>query len=210
MSDLLVHDIVPPRRPGRRPAWVLVLHGLGDSKEGWKDVAPMLHLDGVGFIFAQAPDPHPPGWSWFAIDPGFGANVPDVRRSRALIDGLIAHLLTTLGIGADRLVLMGFSQGCLMVLDQGFHGSRTFAGIVGISGFTADCDSLGPAATTQRILWTHGRFDGLIPLAWTRGEMKRLRTLGIEADWREYDKDHGIDPEHEIPDIAAFIGDRLA
>lgn len=205
----LIHDVVPARLPGPKPAWCLVLHGLGDSKEGWKPVAPMLGLDHVGFIFVQAPEPYYDGWSWFDIDLGKGADVAGVRRSRARLDQLIGELLTKLGVGSDRLALMGFSQGCLMVLDQAWHGSRAFAGVVGISGLVADTEgfpgTFGPAARQQRILWTHGLYDNVIPLAWTRANMLKLRTLGLTVDWREYPKDHGLDPEHELGDITAFM-----
>jgi poly(3-hydroxybutyrate) depolymerase len=100
----------------------------------------MFGLDHVGFIFAQAPDPYSDGWSWFTIDLGRGADVDGVRRSRARLGQLIDDLLIELAIGSDRLALMGFSQGCLMVLDQAWHGARTFAGVVGISGLVADTE----------------------------------------------------------------------
>jgi len=40
-ATILVHDIVATGTPTR---WVMVLHGLGDSKEGWKPVADYLAL----------------------------------------------------------------------------------------------------------------------------------------------------------------------
>jgi phospholipase/carboxylesterase len=207
---LLLHDIVPPRRPGPRPAWCVVLHGLGDTKDGWKQVTPLFHLDHVGWIFVQAPLPYGPGWSWCSIDLARGADPAEVRASRARLDDLLGHLLTSLRCEPSAMALLGFSQGCLMALDQILHRGRVFAGVVGISGFTADVPEHLPAtALQQRILWTHGTHDPVIPLAWTRGEAKRLIAAGLPADWRVYEKDHSIDPEREVGDIHAFLGARL-
>jgi phospholipase/carboxylesterase len=209
---MLIHDVVRPMRPAT--AWCLVLHGLGDSREGWKPVASMLGLDQVGFVFAQAPLPYPPGWSWFDIRGDFSVDERQVRASRGLIDELIEHLLTTLAIPSEKLFVLGFSQGCLMTLDVGLRSPRRFAGLIGISGFMAMIEdypaAFGAAAREQRLLLTHGLYDGLIPIAAARRYRDALRRLGLEPKWCEYAKDHGIDPEHELPDLRAWMGARLA
>ncbi len=209
---MLIHDIVAPRQPAPtgHQSWVVVLHGLGDSKEGWKDVAPMLGLDRVGWVFVQAPRAYFGGWSWFDLAPDLGSiDCDHVRASRAAIEELLAHLEKNLGVPRSRLVLMGFSQGCLMTLDVGLRSAAPFAGLVAISGWLAFADeypaAFGPAALTQKILQTHGRYDGVVPIERARPQAERLRKLGVPLTWSEYDKDHGLDPEREIADIRAFI-----
>ena len=204
---MLVHDVVAP--PGAR-RWALVLHGLGDSKEGWKDVAPMLGLDGWGFIFAQAPDPHGPGWSWFDLPlPDTRPDHAHVVRSRGLLRELIAHLETTRGIACGDLALVGFSQGCLMAMDVALRHHQAFAGVVGISGWIDGLEAypaeLGAAARSQRLLMTHGHWDAVIPIHATRPQAARLKSLGLDLAWGEYDKDHGLDPQDELADIRAFL-----
>lgn len=205
---MLAHDVLAPRTGARR--WALVLHGLGDSKEGWKGVAPMLGLDGWGFIFAQAPDPYYGGWSWFdMLLPDTRPDPAGVARSRAAIVELIAHLESSRGIAAGDLALVGFSQGCLMALDVALRHERAFAAVVAISGWVHELAgypaAFGAAARTQRILMTHGLHDGVIPIALTRPQAAQLRGLGLDLTWREYGKDHGLDPEEELADIRAFL-----
>src|SRR5258708_4927292 len=144
---MLVYDSLPPSVPPRRPTdarHCLVLHGLGDSMEGWKPVVPMLGLDRVGFVFANAPLDHGDGYSWFGIDADFVPDHRQVRQSRMLLNALIDHLLAELTIASEQLFIMGFSQGSLMTLDIGLRSDRRFAGLIGITGFMPTPDESPP------------------------------------------------------------------
>jgi phospholipase/carboxylesterase len=209
---MLVYDAIPPRIPPRQPAdarHCLVLHGLGDSMAGWQPVVPMLGLDRVGFVFANAPDEYGEGYSWFDIGGDFVPDHHQIRRSRALLEALIDQLLRELGIASEQLAILGFSQGSLMTLDVGLRSPRRFAGLVGISGFMAMLEefpaAFGAAAREQRILLTHGLYDQLIPIAFARRQRDQLSALGIAVDWREYPKAHTLDPQRELADVRAFI-----
>lgn len=205
---MLIHDVLAPRGAAR--GWALVLHGLGDSKQGWKDVAPMLGLDGWGFIFAQAPDPYGPGWSWFDLTlPDTRPDPAGVARSTGLLLDLLAHLQASRGIAPADLALIGFSQGCLMALELALTGPHVFRGVVAISGWVNGLErfpaGLGAAARSQRVLMTHGSWDPVIPIDLTRPQAARLKALGLAVTWAEYPKDHGLDPETELADIRAFL-----
>lgn len=202
----LVYDLVPT--PGAR-RWVVMLHGLGDSKEGWKPVAPMLGLRDVGWIFVQAPDAYGPGWSWFEFrGPGNPPDGAGIVRSRGLLRDLLATLETVHGIPCEQIILMGFSQGCLMTLDVALRHDRRFAAVVGLSGWVFGLEGY-PAdfgQARQRIFLAHGLYDGVIPITRTRPQAERLRSLGVDLTWVEYEVDHGLDPEEEIADLRAFLG----
>ena len=206
-SPPLVHDILVTGTVAR---WVMVLHGLGDSKEGWKPVADYLDLPDTGWIFVQAPDCYHEGWSWFDLRlPDPRPDLSQVIRSRTRLRELLTHLETTRGIRCEDLTLMGFSQGCLMTMAVGLTHDRPFAGLVGISGWVADLESypagFGAAADQQRILMTHGDHDQVIPIAVTRPQALRLQGLGLDLTWREYAKAHGLDTEQELGDVRTFI-----
>lgn len=206
---MLVHDLVRPA-PGR--PLCLVLHGLGDSKEGWKAVAPMLGLDGWGWCFVQAPDGYDVGYSWFDLDLGrMHVDAAQVRRSHGLLLGLLAHLEAAEGLPCERIALVGFSQGCLMTLETVLRHPRRFLAAIGISGWLhRDEDwpsGFGPALAQQRLLVTHGRWDPLIPIALARTRIERLRRLGVPLLWAEYDKEHSLDPHEEVPDLRAHLLD---
>jgi phospholipase/carboxylesterase len=211
---MLLHDRLPPLTPSATPYHCLVLHGLGDTKDGWKPLAVEFSLPQLGWCFAQAPQSYYQGWSWFDIYGDFSVDDQQVRESRQELTSLIDHLLTNLDIPSERLFLMGFSQGCLMVLDQALRANRRFAGVVAISGFMTMLDeypaAFGTAMKQQHVLMTHGLYDGLIPIAATRRIKDRLLALGVPLDWREFAKDHGVDPVRELSDIRAFLTRRIA
>jgi phospholipase/carboxylesterase len=208
---MLEHEIFQPARPAPagQGCWCLVLHGLGDSMEGWKPAAPLFAVDGLGFIFANAPDAYYGGYSWFDIADDFTPDPGQIRRSRALLAELIAHLLSRLAIGPGRLLLLGFSQGSLMAVDQALRSESLFAGVVGISGFMALLEefpaAFGACARSQRLLLTHGLYDSRIPLAFARRQRDQLIALGVTPTWKEYPKEHNLDQAREVGDIRAFI-----
>jgi phospholipase/carboxylesterase len=211
---MLQFDLIPPTRPTTEAFHCLVLHGLGDSKNGWKPVAAELGLPQLGWCFAQAPISYYGGWSWFDIYADHSIDLDQQRESREELTRLIDHVLATLKIPSERLFLMGFSQGCLMILDQGLRANRRFAGLIGISGFLTNLDdypaAFGSAVKQQHLLMTHGLYDGVLPIASTRRVKDRLLAMGVPLDWREYAKDHSLDPQREIGDIRAFLTRRSA
>jgi len=206
-TPVLVHDILATGTPAR---WVMVLHGLGDSKDGWKPIADHLAIPDTGWIFVQAPDCYHDGWSWFDLRlPDPRPDTTQVFRGRDRLRHLLNHLETTRGIRCEDLTLMGFSQGCLMTMAVGLTHARPFAGLIGISGWICDSESypaaFGPAADQQRILMTHGTHDEVIPIEVTRPQAARLQGLGLDLTWQEYEKAHNLDPNEELKVIKSFI-----
>jgi phospholipase/carboxylesterase len=212
---MLEHEIITPARPAPpgQDGWCLVLHGLGDSMDGWKPAAPLFATPGLGFIFVNAPDSYHGGYSWFDIAEDFTPDPGQIRRSRALLAELITHLLARLALPCGRLLLLGFSQGSLMVVDQALRAERRFAGVVGISGFMALLEEYPAAfssvARSQRLLLTHGLHDARIPIAFARHQRDQLIALGVTPAWKEYPKEHSLDQAREVGDIRAFIAGAL-
>lgn len=215
---MLDHEVVPAVA-GRTDGACVVLHGLGDSREGWRPVASAFLPPTVATVLVDAPDPYYGGFAWFPIP---GMTAPEhtqadmeagIRRSRGLLRELIDHLLVDLRLESRQLMLLGFSQGCCMALDAALRDPRTFAGVVGISGFVADLDDLpaglSPVAREQSILWTHGHYDPVVPLDWAEACHQALRGFGLEPDFRLYAKDHTVDPEHELPEMRRWIAQRF-
>jgi phospholipase/carboxylesterase len=180
---------------------MIMLHGLGDSLEGYAWWPRALGLPWLNFLLVNAPDPWYGGFSWFDIESGEG-----IERSRRLL----FQLLDGLGeFPAEQVVVGGFSQGCLMAVEIGARYPRLLAGIVGISGFVNEPEQLiqefSPVARQQRFLVTHGTQDPLIPLAKARPEFARLKKAGLQIDWREFVKGHTIAGEEEMAVIRQFV-----
>ena len=195
-------DLIPARDAGSTRL-LIALHGLGDSMEGYRDVPHWLQVPWLNYLLVNAPDPYYTGFSWydFAGDP-----VPGIHRSRSLLTKLLDSLRPK--FASEQTVLLGFSQGCLMTLETGLRYPHTLAALVGISGYVHDAPELikelSPVARDQKILWTHGTRDPLIPLAGVREQQQRLKAAGLNIEWREFQKEHTILPQ-EVAVIRDFI-----
>jgi phospholipase/carboxylesterase len=195
-------DLIPAREAGSTRL-LIALHGLGDSMEGYRDVPNWLQIPWLNYLLVNAPDPYYGGYSWydFAGDPE-----PGVQRSRALLTKLLESLRPN--FPNEQTVVLGFSQGCLMTLETGLRYPHKLAAMVGISGYIHDpatiVQELSPVALEQKIFWTHGTRDPLIPLAGVREQKDKLKSAGLNIEWREFQKEHTIIPQ-EVAIIRDFI-----
>jgi len=199
------HLFVPASEPSSRLA--VVLHGLGDSLDGFRFLPEVLGLARLNYLLLNAPLPYFVGHAWYDLDDP----EPGILSGRALLRKLFADLAGQDWPSRDAL-LFGFSQGSLMSLDFGLRYEQPLAGIVGISGYAAFMDRLEaemhPQARRQAWLVTHGYADELLPIARTRGQMERLRAAGVPIEWHEFAKGHSLDPEEELPLIRDWIAAR--
>ncbi len=211
---MLTYDRVGPAKASH---YCLVLHGLGDSMEGWRGIVPELGLKDITFFLVNAPDDYFGGFSWFPY-PGINGPIEDrsglspaIARSRDLLLETIQHLMQECDFTQDQLFLMGFSQGCVMAMDTALRSDQRYAGILGISGALPLMDeypaAFGKAVHQQNYFMTHGNYDDVIPLHTTQAQVEALKALDVKLDWNCYDKAHGLDPYKELGDIRAwFLG----
>ena len=184
---------------------LIALHGLGDSTAGYRWLPSALGLPWMNYLLVDAPDPYYGGYSWydFTGDEGKG-----IRRSRALLFDLL-DAQRAKGFATEETVLFGFSQGCLMAVDVGFRYPHRFAGLVGVSGYVHQPENLlkelSSVAKEQRMLFTHGTLDSLIPFTEVRRQVDALKTAGLNIEWREFVKAHTIEGEEELGLIREFV-----
>jgi len=197
---MLTTQFVPAAEASSRRL-MIVLHGLGDTLEGWLWLPQALQLPWLNFLFVNAPEPYYGGYSWFDIDSGAG--IAESRHQLfELLDGLKEN-------PAGQIVFSGFSQGCLMSIEVGARYPRLLAGIVGISGFVHEPEKLvrelSPVARQQRFLLTHGTQDTLLPIEGMRKQVALLKQAGLNIEWREFVKAHNVAGEAELAVIHRFI-----
>lgn len=184
---------------------LIALHGLGDSTAGYRWMPSALRLPWLNYLLVNAPDDYYGGYSWydFAGNPG-----PGIERSRKLLFALLDAQRTN-GFPTEETVLFGFSQGCLMTVDVGFRYPHQFAGLVGVSGYVHEparlLQELSPVAKEQRMLFTHGTQDPLIPCAEVRRQVDGLKSAGLNITWREFAKVHTIAGDEELDVIRDFV-----
>ena len=199
---MLHSELIPAREKNSRRLMVM-LHGLGDSIEGYRWLPEALNLPWLNYLLVNAPDDYYGGYAWFDLN-----NIlPGVQRSRTLLFELLDDLPAR-GFPAEQTTLGGFSQGCLMAVDVGLRYPHRLAGIVGISGWVHQPDKLlaelPPVARQQRLLMTHGTGDPLIPIAQVRPQIPLLKAAGLNVEWREFAKPHTM-IEEEITVVRDFV-----
>jgi len=184
---------------------LVALHGLGDSVAGYGWLPEALGFPWMNYLLVNAPDQYYGGFSWYDFS---GNEAAGIERSRRLLFELL-DAQRAKGFQTERTTLFGFSQGCLMTVEVGFRYPHRFAGLVGVSGYVFEPDRLVResllVAKEQRMLFTHGTQDPLVPFAAVRGQVNKLKAAGLHIEWREFQKAHTIAGEAEIGLIREFI-----
>lgn len=201
---MLHTEFVAARNPESKRL-MIVLHGLGDSVAGYRGLLPELRLPRMNYLLANAPDPYYGGFSWYDFT---GDEARGIERSRGLLFELL-DATRTQGFPTEETILLGFSQGCLMTVDVGFRYPHQLAGLVGISGYVHQPEQLlagmSPVAKQQRMIFTHGTQDPMIPFGKVREQVRLLQASGLQIEWREFIKGHTIAGEEELSVIRQFI-----
>lgn len=216
--DSIQHETSP-----NPTAAIIFLHGLGDSGHGWSEITRLPQfagLSGVRFVFPHAK--HMPVTmnngmempSWYDIDltQRHREDAAGLRASQAQIEALIAREKAR-GIPTSRIVLAGFSQGCVMTLQTGLRHPEQLAGLICLSGYLPLAEQVAgernPASNGVPIFMAHGRFDQVIPVSWGQQSRDKLAALGYQVEWHEYPMEHSSCPE-EFQDMVAWLKKVLA
>ncbi len=156
-------------------ALVVFLHGYGANGADLLGLSDSLaaHLPGVAFLAPDAPERCAGGgfgFQWFPIPWIDGS--PQALAEAGLdaaaadLDAFLDARLTEAKLGADRLVLIGFSQGAMMALHIAPRRTGPVAGVVAISGRLLRPEMLKAEARVKPpILLMHGDQDPVVPFA---------------------------------------------
>jgi phospholipase/carboxylesterase len=177
------------------PAGALVLlHGRGADEH---DLFPLLDaLDperGLAGYTPRAPLELPPGGAhWYAL-----AGIPTPTRDHFLASyELLCEFLDALPY--ERVVLGGFSQGCVMAYALAFGKGRPRpAALLALSGFVPRVEGFELDLTPPfpPIVVAHGAYDPVIPVQFGREARDLLTGAGADVDYRESPIEHWIDPQ---------------
>lgn len=194
------HRAVAPVPAGVAPdqarMTAVLVHGRDQDEQVMLDVVARLGLDDVAYLLPVAA-----GHSWYPgryFDP-LPANAPWVAWTLDALDAAVARLRAA-GIGHERIVVGGFSQGACMVAELVARRPRPWAGAAVLTGTL-----LGPDGHATR----PARVDGL-PMffgasrhdEWIRPERVRATAeafagAGARVTLEVYD-----DREHHVNDAA--------
>jgi phospholipase/carboxylesterase len=201
----MLHSELVPASERSSKRLMIMLHGLGDSMEGYRWMSEALRLPWLNVLLVNAPDKYYDGFSWFDYPDNMG---PGIVRSRKLLFDLLDDLRGK-GFPSGQITLGGFSQGGLMTVDVGLRYPHRLAGLVDISGWVHEIEKLlkelSPVAHEQRLLITHGPFDPVIPFEPVREQANTLRVAKLKVEWHQFPKGHTIYGEDEVSVIREFV-----
>src|SRR6202166_4385864 len=200
------------RPPAEATAAVILVHGRGATAEDILTLVPELDRPDLAY-----PAPQAARSRWYPD--GFMAPLeqsePGLSSGLAVLGELLAALASA-GIGPERTMLLGFSQGACLALEFAARAARTvhrFGAVVGLSG-----GLIGPAGTPREYA---GSLDGTpvlvgcsdrdthIPLPRVRETARVMADLGARVSEQIYPgMGHAINAD-EIERVRLLL-DRLA
>lgn len=204
-------------------ACIIWLHGLGADGSDFASVVDALDLPadhGIRFIFPHAP--YRPvtinggmtmrAWyDIFSIDRDMKEDEEGIRETQVLLEGLLTEQIGK-GIPANRIMLIGFSQGGCIAIHTGLRYQEALAGIMGLSTYLPLRNLVaGEMHSCQKptpVMMMHGVQDQVVDYQFGRQSYEVLKGLGLQIEWQEYPMEHTV-CNSQLQDISHFIASRL-
>jgi len=235
LGELEVH-VVQPEANARPPLLVVFCHGYGASGEDLVPFVPELverepRLRSVRFAFPAAPlSMGHAAWgearAWWPLDwttmsmlsrtpaglERLRNEVPDgLVSARRKLQRSVEALLAGSGLGPERVVLGGFSQGGMLGTDLALHWEQRPAALVALSAVPVTADTwrkLAPRRAGLPVILSHGRQDQILPYSGGEALRDLLTTGGLKVDFIPFDGPHTVHPE-ALDQVARLLGSFL-
>ncbi|GFE75067.1 alpha/beta hydrolase [Novosphingobium sp. TCA1] len=184
-------------------ALVILVHGYGSNGEDLISLAAMMQpaLPGAAFVAPDAPSQIPQmaaAHQWWPIETfSMAERAAGADAATPVLDAFITHELEQAGLGNDRLVLIGFSQGTMMALHAGLRRPQAAAGIVGISGMLVAPERLATDIRSRPpVLLIHGTEDEVVPFRSMELAETALAAAGVPVETHvSPGTGHGVAPD---------------
>ena len=199
------------RGPEKAGSVVVFLHGYGADGTDLLGLSEPLaqHLPTTAFYAPDAPEPcrnNPMGYQWFPIPWLDGSSEVDARismsQSVSALNEFLDTVLAAEELTADRMVLVGFSQGTLMALQVAPRRDDAVAGVAGFSGRLMSPETLA-------VLLIHGDQDEVVPFDDMAVAGQALQGAGFTVYGHVMEgTGHGISPDG-LSVALAFLKEHL-
>ena len=187
---------------------MIILHGRGDSAEGFRFFPQELGLDDVNYLLLNAPFEYYTGFSWYDLPPN---QLPGIEYSKNVLTDILDTLFKD-RFTPSQTILFGFSQGSLLTFEFGSRYKEVLAGYIAVSGYIYDEDKLlidmNKDVNNGNWLCTHGYEDDVLPYQESRAQVETLLDGDFEIDFRAYHKTHTVDMG-EFKEIKKWIVEKL-
>lgn len=212
------------------PARVVVLcHGFGAPGDDLVALAEWMEVPDTAWVFPEAPMElgglYGDARAWWMIDlealeRDLARGAPRERASevpaglseaRTALLALLPAVCAELGVGMERVVLGGFSQGAMLALDVALHAEPRPGALVLMSGTLLARSVWEPRLGAVRglpVLMSHGRRDALLPYHAAETLRDLLVDAGAQLTWVPFDGGHEIPPPllDEVEAVIRSVG----
>jgi phospholipase/carboxylesterase len=167
-------------------AALVMIHGRGASAEDILGLAPDLAIPGFAYLAPQAA-----GYTWYPYSflAPIEQNEPYLSSALAKVGAIVADIQSA-GIPAERIAILGFSQGACLALEFAVRNARRYGGVIALTG-----GLIGPEGTPRDYA---GSFDGTpvfiggsdidphVPLQRMEESAQVFERMGAKVDLRVY------------------------
>ena len=184
----------------------ILLHGRGASAE---DILGLAHQFSASDIAYVAPQAAGSTWYPYSFLAPIAQNEPWLGSALGIVVGLVEDVATQ-GVPAERLVVMGFSQGACLTLEFAARYARRYAAVVAFTG-----GLIGPPGTARDytgdfagtpIFLGSSDVDPHVPLERIQESAAVFRRMGAVVDERIYPgMGHTINAD-ELKTVDALLG----
>jgi phospholipase/carboxylesterase/glyoxalase family protein len=191
-----------------RAAMILV-HGRGATAESILGLARELDRPGFAYLAPQAS-----GYTWYPYSflAPLAQNEPFLGSALGLVATAVQQVIDA-GVPADRLMLLGFSQGACLTLEFTARNPRRYGGVAGLTG-----GLIGPDDTPRdypgsldgtRVFLGSSDPDPHVPVARVEETARVLERMGAQVTTRIYPgRGHTVN-EDELEHVRAMMDEVL-
>uniref|UniRef100_A0A7S1UW47 Phospholipase/carboxylesterase/thioesterase domain-containing protein n=1 Tax=Grammatophora oceanica TaxID=210454 RepID=A0A7S1UW47_9STRA len=178
---------VSPSNEAEQSALLVICHGLGDTSEGFADVAEHLasEIPYLKIILPTAPTQavsmnmgmKMPSWyDIVGLDERSNENCKGIEESRDKILAILEKEHSATGLSYERMVLGGFSQGGALSLWTGMQLNKKLAGVLMMSSYLPAAKKFTVSEENKEtpILHCHGTADPLVTFEMAKKTEKAL------------------------------------
>ncbi|NKQ40310.1 MAG: serine esterase [Sulfurovum sp.] len=198
----LKNTFIPSSAPSKK--LMIVLHGRGDSAEGFSWLPSYFNMDDMNYLLLNAPYDYYGGYSWYDLPP---KQFEGITYSSAVLSEVLDTLFEE-EFEASQSFIFGFSQGSLLVFEFAARYEKMLAGYIAISGYIYDAENLlkemNPILKNANWICTHGTHDDVLPYGTSKSQVEVLQSAGFTIEFKSYDKAHNIDKK-EIDMLVKWV-----
>lgn len=194
---------------------VIFLHGYGSNEEDLFELKQEFSPD-YTYLSVQAPMTLAPGsYQWYGLQPHEQSSVEaTVKKHAQLLEDFIKAATVKFHTEADKVILIGFSQGGMMTYELALNHPKLVRGIAALSGkiLPALKTTVTPGKNLSglSVFIGHGTGDDRVPLREATEANALLEKTSIKPTFQTYAKmGHSIN-QQELTDIKKWMETSLA